>query len=213
MGRANDIFEAALPKPYRVLGLRLRPFSLGHYMILRRHGCAFVADDKSDATRDDLVFACLVCSMTFDEFDAWIQQGRVRWIERLRSLLSFSATEIKVAFLGSQAQLDVVRWGRKVGSLWSFKPKAELFMRYLADNAEMPKYWIEKEGPGGGAHWAQTALNVLTGELHLTRKEALEMPLREALLHCCAHGEAMGTLRLMTPEEIAIAEGGNAGGN
>ena len=204
---ANSIIAAALPQPYRILGLRLRPFSLGHYLLLSRHDCAFVASESRPATRADLVLACLVCSMRFDEFEAWIEPRPVRWTDRLRAALSFSPTLILSAFRHSQAQFDMVRWGRAVGPVWSFDAKVRLFLRYMEESSRTPKYWIEREdGRGSGAHWAQNVLNLLTGELGFTRTESLDMPLAEALLHFFAAAERLGAVRLMTEDELDITE-------
>lgn len=59
--------NAALPSPVTILGLNLRPFSLGHELWLIREGSslAFTSNQKPNAV--DLPYAALVCSETFDE--------------------------------------------------------------------------------------------------------------------------------------------------
>lgn len=174
---SQSIFAAAAPEPFRILGLRLRPFSLGHYVILRRHACAFVADESQSVTREDLIFACLVCSMRFDEFNEWI--------------------------LGCNILDEIKAWGRKIG-LFDLKEKSALFQRYLLSHSEVPAYWIERENDGAvsGAHWAHTVFVCLTADLHFSRAEAWDIPLSEALLHFYKHAENNGAIRLMTPDEI-----------
>lgn len=208
---ANNIFRASLPDPFCVLGLTLKPFSLGHYYNLTRHGCAFVSEKHEQATVDDLIFACLVCSMTFDEFNAWLNMPPLTVAARVREVLkSRSWREVVVSLSGSKPMLDVVRWGRKFG-VFSVAEKAELFCRYLAEHSKQPRIWIEKESDGSGSHWAHNIFVTLTGQLGFTREQALNIPLREALLHFYKHAENMGIVRLMTDEEIELIEASERG--
>ncbi len=207
----NSIFFAAIPEPYQILGLRLKPFSLGHYLILRRHECAFVADTLEEATREDLIFAVVVCSMSFEEFYAWLEEDRVSLREKLFALVEFCAgparlIELLCAWRGRRSQYEMMRWGRRVG-IFELEDKVALFRRYLEEHSVVPKYWVEREDiSGSGADWAQCVLLTLMGELHFTRDRALSMPLREALLHYYKHAEAAGAVRLMRPDEIEMSE-------
>lgn len=203
----NSIFEAALPQPYRVLGIKLKPFCLGHYLLLRRHGCAFVADEQARATREDLIFAVLVCSQSFDEFQSWINDGKVSAWEQCKELARFatfrsSTAEMLAAFGGRRWQYETLRIGRAVG-LFDLKEKCELFQRYLEEHTREPKVWFEKEPTTeSGSHWSHSVFVVLTGNLGFTRDQALSMPLHEALLHYFKHAENNGIVTLMTAEEI-----------
>jgi len=118
---AASYHDAAFPEPWQVLGLRLRPFSLGHYLKLRRLGCAFVADDTQRATIGDLLLGVIVCSMptnpdpTQDPFWNWVGRDKpsgiagwlypvYRWWQKRKGREALTPAEI-----------DVLRWGRKVG--------------------------------------------------------------------------------------------------
>ena len=213
MARSNNIFEAAAPEPYRVLGLQLKPFGLGHYMLLQRHGCAFVSHEKETATRADLIFAVLVCSMTFDEFQSWSEVRRVTLSDRLKTtaLLCIgmaSLQELECAWCGSRSTFSVMQWGRKIGA-FNLEEKCQLFQRYLFEHSEFPKYWDEGSGNGkeSGSHWSHNVYLVLTGDLGFSRTEALNMPLREGLLHYFKHAEALGVASLMTDREIKETDG------
>ena len=207
----NDIFAAKLPVPYRILGLRLRPFSLGHYIHLRRQGCAFVSDSVTNATPTDLVMACLVCSMSFEEFETLIFSERLSFKEKLASFfralfLIESPMEFIAAVKSSPLQYKVLKWSRKIGH-FDFQKKAQLFEKYLSEGTVRPKYWVEKESPHeSGAHWSQTVFITLTGNLGFSQTEALNMGLREALLHFFKSSEELGSVRLMTESEIEETE-------
>ena len=56
--------DAAIPEPFTILGLRLRPLSIGHLILLHRLESPFVVSSAPGATISigDLALACLVCS-------------------------------------------------------------------------------------------------------------------------------------------------------
>ena len=207
----NDIFAATKPEPYQVLGLSLLPMSLGHYFALRRMGCAFVSDNRESLTREDLILACLACSMPAEKFCAWIESGKLTRFEKFIAWIQFvfrriSKAELLVAFTCDRWEFEVAKWGHKVG-LFDLEEKARLFMAYMDESARFPKYWLEREDSSpSGSHWSHSVLVTLTGNLGFTEDRAMSMPLREALLHFFKHAESVGTVRLMTQDEIAETE-------
>lgn len=205
----NSIFRAAIPEPYRVLGLKLKPFSLGHYFILHRHGCAFVSDEPATATREDLVFAVLVCSMTAKEFESWWSSPLLKWPAKIRSVLSLifgkaSLNETLAALKGDGVARDLIQWGRKCG-IFDVCEKASLFAEYLKEHTESPKYWKEREEEASGSHWAHNVFVTLVG-LGFPQEAVWDMSLREALAHFYKHAENCGAVRLMTDQEIKEVE-------
>lgn len=208
--RSNSFVAAATPEPYVVLGLQLRPFCLGHYVWLRRFGCAFVGKDKAIPERADLILACLVCSMTFDEFGAWIHAESPSRFKRIATMARLALRRaplgvLRAAWRQSAAELAVASWGQRVG-FFDLSDKAELFARYLKEHSEMPKIWFEQDTKESGGDWAQNVFLVLTGDCGFTSSEAWNMPLREAFLHFFRHCEKSGTVSLMTDDEIELAE-------
>jgi hypothetical protein len=207
----NDIFAASRPEPYQVLGLPLLPMSLGHYFTLRRLGCGFVSDSKESLTREDLILACLVCSMPSDRFESWIESGKLSFLQKLWAWIRFifrqiDRGELAIAFTGTQWEFEVATWGRRVGA-FDVEAKAKLFLEYLNESARFPKYWLEREDSSpSGSHWSHSVLITLTGALGFTEGRAMTMPLREALLHFFKHCESNGAVRLMTLDEIAETE-------
>ena len=180
MKPADDYFTATMPEPWQILGLRLRPFSLSHYKLLRRFDCAFVDDNERTATREDLILGVLVCSMTPQEFLAFIQTPDYT----------------------RQAE----EWGKKIG-LFDLNERAEMFKEYIAEHSVIPKYWEEKEGGVSGAHWSQSLEVALRSKLGWTSADLDEKPLSQAFADYFKHAENEGAIRLMTPEEIAFIGG------
>jgi len=207
----NSFTAAAIPEPYVVLGLSLRPFSLGHYIWLRRLECCYVSSEAATPTREDLILACLVCSMSFDDFSRWVCAERLPLITRLwaaaKAILRLRLSEARIAWDGLESELLVMRWGRRVG-FFDLKEKSELFQRYLKSNSQLPKFWVEKEeSKQCGGDWAQSVFLALTGDCGFTREQAYNMPLREAFLHFFRNAEKHGAVTLMTEGELELAEG------
>ena len=71
--RPTDYMGAVIPLPVRVIGTRLKPFSLGHVLILERLGCSFVCGGIP--TVGDLLLGIVVCSRDYSDalqaVDSW----------------------------------------------------------------------------------------------------------------------------------------------
>ena len=184
MNPAADYFTATMPEPWQILGLRLRAFSLGHYKLLRRFECAFVSDTEKSATLSDLTLGVLCCSMTPKEFATFVESP------------TFAE--------------DCKEWGNKVG-IFDIPEKAQLFTDYIAAHSVVPKYWEEEKTGASGAHWAQCLEVTLRGKLGWTSDEIDSEPLSKAFADYFKHAENEGSIKLMTPEEVAFIEGGQNG--
>lgn len=87
MSLAHDHLRAILPDVTHVLGRRLRPFSLGHQLILRRLSSPFLEGGKR-IRYDHVLEAAYVCSLTYEDGYAWLNNPDTgkplrRWSHRL----------------------------------------------------------------------------------------------------------------------------------
>jgi len=179
MKPAVDYFAATMPEPWQILGLRLRAFSLGHYKLLKRHGCAFVSDGEAAARREDLILGVLICSMKPAEFLEFIESP--------------------------DYEKDVQEWGAKCG-LFDLNEKAQMFKDYLEAHSVMPLYWEEKTGGTSGAHWSQSIEVCLRSKLGWTDDEINTHPLSKCFADYLKHAENEGAIKLMTPQEIEFLD-------
>ena len=172
--------EAAIPDSLELLNLRLLPFSAGHYLILERYGSPFVKG--GDIYKDDICLAVLVLSMSYEEFLSFINQENFNH--------------------------QVCEWGLTVGD-FDLKEHIQKLRTYLESGVNVPKYWIEDDTDGEetGAHWIQSLLLVATGKLGYTMTEARNTPLTQLLYDVLKFAQDNGSIRLMTEEEIEMAEG------
>lgn len=173
--------KAAIPEPHTILGQRLRPFSLGHYLILSRFDSPFLAENGAAIDRNDLIFAVMVCAMDYQEFFDFMQSPKHE--EKIRA------------------------WGNAVG-LFDVEAKIMAFHAYLLSGMKAPKFWDEGEGKPkpSGTHWSQSMILTLTGKLGYTHREVLNCPLTKAISDYLRHHEEQGAVRIMTDEEIALVE-------
>jgi hypothetical protein len=61
----GKFYLAAIPEPYRILGLRLKPFSAGHILLLNRIENAFVTEATIDEAQ--LASAVFICSRSSED--------------------------------------------------------------------------------------------------------------------------------------------------
>lgn len=115
--RPSDYLGAVIPLPVRVIGTRLKPFSLGHYMLLERSGCAFVCGGIP--TIGDLLLGIVVCSSTYEEA-----------LEKLDS----HKAKLQSTLLGWRVRLSGV----------SLFDSIVCFRNYITEGMNPPSFW-EKE--------------------------------------------------------------------
>jgi hypothetical protein len=182
--------NAALPQPVQILGLKLKPLSLGHVILMKRHDVAFVAESDAVAGIEDLIMGVLICSMTFDEWQKF---------EESEGLFN-----------------EITRWGRRVafqlsrrkGANFNILEKFCLFNEYVSTACRVPQMWIENEGQTSRTDtpWYVAVKMCLMGQLNYSQTEAMNCPLQQAILEYCRHAESTGAIRLMTEDEIKMAE-------
>lgn len=111
---------ATVPQPCRLLGTTLRPFCLGHHLLLKRLGSPLAGDAEAACERADLLVAIAVCATDYET--------------TLNELLDDSWATV------------FAQWRRDVtGHWWQFwRRKHDLvrverkFRRYLKDGYEEP---------------------------------------------------------------------------
>lgn len=176
--------KAIVPEPYTVLGIKLRPFSLGHLFLMRRFGCGFAEDgDNVSVGIGDLILGVAICSRSYEEFLADLDSGEL---------------EKFVAEWGKEVQ-------KQIESDEHFNPvrRFALFHQYMKEGAQMPKFFIERDTKGeSGLHWSHQILSILISECGYSRTEALNAPLTQCLNDFCAYAERQGTITLMKDWEL-----------
>jgi hypothetical protein len=201
----QNYFSAAYPEPVMILGVRLRPFSLGHYLKLQHFDCAFVSEKEASASLGDLLLGVSVASMSSDpdpskdEFWSWWNRVPSKWDCRVAKLFGKK--------LLTPSEREIIKWGKRVGH-FNFKEQAMLFMEYITKQSEPPAYWeLNTSESKSGAHWAHSVLAGLVSECGYTQADAYNVPITKALADYFKAAEDSGAIRLMTNEELEVVNG------
>lgn len=206
MAIANNFPAASYPEPWQVLGVRLRPFSLGHYLKLSRLGCAFVSDKEERATLSDLLLGVVVCSMPTtveagnDPFWQWLGRTDGGWRYKFYSLWQ----RLMRKPVATPAEYDAYLWGKKTGEI-DLPAKVKLFSDYMEQCSAATAYVEEhrQDAKLSGAHWTQSVLSCLVSKCGYSMQEALNLPVSRALADFLKHAESEGAVRLLPEEALA----------
>lgn len=175
----RDFYLSALPDPVVLLGQRLNPLSIGHLMLLRRFECAFITPGKIP-TLDDLAFGVFICSQTFEECLA--------------------------ALNDDDLPKKLTRWGKLVAK-FNFADKSAGFVAYLEAGSRGPRLGAcESAGRLPGAPFLQRVRMILQGKLNYSLSEAMNCPWGLALWEYFAFFEMEGAVKLYSAEDAARQE-------
>jgi hypothetical protein len=122
----EPFYLAAAPEPRTILGLRLRPFSLGHVILLHRVESVFVIGGVPDF--NDLALSVFICSQTYADAlkafeDPTLPEFMKRWHDKLT---------------GSDRLL--VRLGLSKPKLLDFSQLCARFSAYITEHSKIPNY-------------------------------------------------------------------------
>jgi hypothetical protein len=174
----DPVYQTAFcPPAPEVLRRRLRPLSLGHLVLLESIESPFVAIAAREPTPGDLAGAVYIC-------------------ER-------SAGELRGAADGEADLRKMVGWGLECkGLVW--QEECARFAAYLRDSLRMPEMWQDEGSRSPVAAWQFSVAAALIGA-GLSREEAWEIPVAEALALWAAISERNGA-HLVSPEEQAMID-------
>jgi len=172
-----DYLLAALPDRHIVLGQLLRPFALGHMMILRRMGNAFALNQP--ASLEDLLRGVFICAQTVDDALESLQDPKLpetiaQWGE---TLVEFNLLE-------------------KIGAFTDYIQKGSTFPELCEPDGEfrMP-----------GAPFLQRIKLVLQSEFGCSQSEALNYPFGSAMHDYFGFFEMKSRIRILSDEDKEIA--------
>lgn len=142
-------YRAALPEPFRICGVKLRPFSLGHAILFKRFQIPFL-DDEGEPTFNDFVTAIILCACRYEEAievfqDIKFDRTLRKWMKKLRGI-------------------DV-------------NAKVKLFYDYLSEHVDcVPLYSRSENGSPMDAPFEQVVKLTLMSKCGRTETEVLNLP-------------------------------------
>lgn len=188
-----DLFySASVPEPVTILGLRLRPFSLGHLILLHRVESAFVLD--SEITIEDLALSVFICSQTYkgavETFsDPDLPKFMLRWHERITGADSW-----------------LCRLGLRKPNGFDFWKKCDEFAGYLKAGCQRRQFHFKDEDCREVfCPQAQLVKVTLMSEMGFREEDLLDRSWALCLDDYIVHKAIKGVVQLNNPEAIADA--------
>lgn len=174
MNNAAAYATACFPDTWHILKVKLRPFTLGHALLLQRLESPFLSGGRRpDGT--DLALAVLVCSVPWER----------------------AARQAEGRILGWR-----MRWLRvPVENIWG---GVRAFQDYLREAHDGPEFWVRDQGGQKSplrAPFYQTLKLTQMTQFHKSEREALSTPLRLALWDHAALFESKGVIELLDEKQ------------
>lgn len=186
--------EAINPREFIICSAVLRPFSLGHYILLEQIESPFITDDPTTSVPKDegmthFLMCLLVCSQTYED--------NVKMFE----------DPIRLKKLAKAFQKNLLKSMKKEKD-WNIYAKLMLFKEYIRFFTTMPIFQVERESDKvpSGIDWKQNLFTMAKNEWGYTDTEILNMPLRRLFFEWCSVGEKTGAIRVQNAEEMENLE-------
>ena len=173
----DDWFTAAVPTGHTLcLKLKLRPYALGHEILLVRLGSPLAVGGPLRLP-DDLILGAFLCSQTFEH-----------------AVESLHSPGLSLFFRLWRLRLRNVHWALEL----------EIFNNYRRPALWLPETNVPLKGRPLKSPIAIQMAARLMRELHITESEALNFPLARATAYLHALGDYDGTVDLLGPAEEAL---------
>ena len=158
-----EFYQVAIPEPTTIMGLRLRPLSLGHLILLGRVRSAFVTEGEP-ITLHDLALSVLICSLSYkDGCDLFNNTELPRFFKRWHDKLAGINFWTKCGF--------------KKPTPVDYAAKVAAFSKYMETGSSSPYYsYKADEALPIQCPTVQIVKVALMRELHIPEAELMDRP-------------------------------------
>jgi len=185
-----EFYNAAIPEPVAILGVRLRPFSLGHVLLLNRFSNAF--GTGTSPAIEDLIQAIVICSQ--------------KYADALADMDNPKLPQIVAAWQRKLAPRN--RLGFRSPGL-GFSPGAEVgrFSEYVRAGSTFPLFTVKEnhQGDATGLPMVQSVKVLLQSKMNFTEAEVLDRPWGLCLWDYFTLNSMEGHCKLMDRAEYTSA--------
>ncbi len=171
--------KAAHPEPFTVLGKKLKPFCIGHEILLQRFGNRFSIENnnsKNPPCVEDLLTGVFVCAQPYRK-DASLDEFSIPFRARILSKF-FGLNYLGRAFV--------------------------LFSSYIASHSDIPDFYSKSDEATEtetGTPTIQAVKVSLMANLGLSEDDALNMPLSLAFWNHLSWAESQGGIQIIDEAE------------
>jgi hypothetical protein len=187
--------KAALPDRHTVMGVSLRPFAIGHQLLLERIRSPFAFIEP--AKPEDLFIALLVCSQSHADAAETLNDPELPAI----------VSDFTKAIL--RAATRPVRWWQRPLAV-DFAARLAAFEAYLSAARAIPEFEWNSDPNSElvtlGSHPLHVLKITLMSKLHFTEEQALNCPYALAHWNHATLNEVNGRLSLVDRQERAEAQ-------
>ena len=182
--------QALLPVTWDICGVRLRPFSMGHYIILKNIGNPMLDNSETNIADDEKLCwffqTLLICASTYEDN-----------IEMLQNLESHKETMDKlVANLMKVMESD---------PHWNIFEHLRSFRDYVNFYMDVPVYFNEhesKEVTKSGIDWVQNLYFTMKKHGGYSESEIMNMNFKKLLYVWCSYAESEGSIKVINKQDL-----------
>jgi hypothetical protein len=181
--------NAIIPRKFTICGLELKPFCLGHLLILEHTQNPIVNINAQDTTLEDSIYyffhALLVCGLNYEE----------------NLTLLDNSTDYK-EYVDKFTQNMLKNMEHE--SDWNILKKLNMFEKYVKFHMEMPLYSEEQNqdiSTPSGTDWRQN-LFLIFKKLGYDESEILNMNFKKMFYEWASYSEAEGAIKVMNRIDI-----------
>jgi hypothetical protein len=209
----HAISLAAMPEPHYVCGVKLRPFSIGHWLLCQRFDVSFLCG--TDHELGDLLLGCLICSDSYTGFNRSLENCDVSKV----------MSDWRYRLAGGALGVWRRRWKKLRGKLieprdiigFDFFDECSKFQAYLDAHGmgwSFPNEWSvprtvstdQQPGQPLNSPGVMALLDALTVDLRIPVGEAMDMPIALARWRWAVHAERKGLVKVLIPQSQEEAE-------
>lgn len=180
----HGFFSAAIPETPTILGLRLRPLSLGHILLLNRVRSSFVTEGEPFKL-EDIFIAVLICSLPYREGcaaleDPDLEKFFTRWQRKISRRRWFSKSK-------------PIHWPAIIGQFRDYIEQGSRGPQYSYN----PEQFVETACPA-----VQVIKIILLRNTSLTEAEVLDRPWSLCLWDAVTIRMMDGHVRMDDPDKL-----------
>lgn len=187
---AYKFSNAVIPIDFIICGVKLKPFSLGHMMILEHIGNPMMSPTTIDVSMVDGLYhffqSLIVCGQSYED-----NLGMFNDEFTYRSTMEQFVSNLKK---NMESEKD-----------WNIYTKINLFKTYISFYVDIPKYTHEhEEKPGmpSGTDWKQNIF-LCFKKLGYTETEILNMSFKRLFYEWCSYAESEGAIKTWNKLDVS----------
>ena len=175
-----------------VAGVKLKPFCLGHILLLESLKNPLIAPDEEQVPMDDAIahffLAAIVCSLTYEDA-----------VEMLNDTKLFTnICKLFVANLEKNMEID---------KDWNIFSQVALFKTYMSAHLDsMPKYdevYEDKNSIQSGSDW-RAAIFITFKKLGYSQNEILNMSVKRLFAEWVQYAESEGSIKIQNKFQVTM---------